>query len=636
MFQDSKVFVSGGAGVIGTALVERLLSQGARVFVADLKPRPSDWPASVRYRQGDLNTITLQELAGFAPDFVFHLAATFERSVETPEFWDENDRHNVRLSHHLMGLVKQLPSVRKVIFASSYLIYNQDLYTFDAPAETPVSLKEEDPIYPRNLCGAAKLLHEIELQFLSHFSASRFKTVSARIYRVYGKNSRDVISRWIQALLRGETLQVYRKEGMFDYVYAEDVAEGLLRLGASDAEGIVNLATGRARRVSEVLDILRQHFPEMKTVDMPSDIRYEASQADVSRLQSTVGWKPDRQLEDVIPLLIEHYRKATEAAPEPDKLEQQRAVLVSSVSRKVPLVQMVREAIHKLGASWEVVGGDLNPNCIGSHFVDRFWHMPPIRELRVDQLIEFCHEQGVRYIVPTRDGELPYFAAHRDALKQAGISVMISEPDVVDRCLDKLRFYRETAQWGFPAIPTSDRLQAIAGDRIVVKERFGAGSRGNGINLSRAQAEAHAETLQEPIFQPYIEGYEVSADCYVDRDRQCKGVVLRTRDETAYGESQVTTTFRNESLERMIGDLAVKLGIYGHAVFQFFVDRSGKCHIIECNPRLGGASRLSLAYGLDSLYWFLLESQGESLRDYPFVRSGKDKRLIRYAEDRIE
>jgi len=45
---------------------------------------------------------------------------------------------------------------------------------------------------------------------------------------------------------------------------------------------------------------------------------------------------------------------------------------------------------------------------------------------------------------------------------------------------------------------------------------------------------------------------------------------------------------------------------------------------------------LSLAYGLDSLYWFLLESQGESLRDYPFVRSGKDKRLIRYAEDRIE
>src|SRR5690606_35695036 len=102
----------------------------------------------------------------FAPEFVFHLAATFERSTETPEFWDENDRHNVRLSHHLMGLVKQVSSVRKVVFASSYLIYNPDLYTFDAPAETPVTLKEEDPIHPRNLCGAAKLLHEIELQFL--------------------------------------------------------------------------------------------------------------------------------------------------------------------------------------------------------------------------------------------------------------------------------------------------------------------------------------------------------------------------------------------------------------------------------------------------------------------------------------
>ncbi len=635
MYNNRKVFVSGGAGVIGTALVERLVSQGAQVLVGDLKPRPSGWDAAIRYRQGDLNFVTLQELAEFAPEYVFHLAATFERSVETAEFWDENDKHNVRLSHHLMGLVKQLPSVRKVIFTSSYLIYNQERYQFDSPAEHPTILNERDPIYPRNLCGAAKLLHEIELQFLSEFSVSKFKTVSARIYRVYGRNSRDIVSRWIQALLRGETIQVYRKEGLFDYVYANDVAEGLLRLGASEAEGIVNLATGRARRVEEVLDILRLYFPDMKSVEQPSDIPYEASQADIAALEAATGWKPSRQLEDTIPELIEHYRSALRAAAEETVSPTSNGILISSVSKKVPLIQTVRDAVNKMGADIELVGGDLDANCIGGHFVDRFWPMPPIRELSVEQLVRYCKEHRIRHIIPTRDGELDYYASHRTTLAAEGISVMVSDREAIGRCLDKLIFYECASQWGFPAIPTSERLQDLPGERFVVKERFGAGAKGNGINLSRLEAEHHAQTLLNPIFQPYVEGYEVSADLYMDREGACKGVVLRTRDETAYGESQVTTTFRNESLERMIGELAAKLGLYGHAVIQFIVDRSGKCHMIECNPRLGGASRLSLAYGLDSLYWFLLESQGVSIKEYPFTRSSTDKRLIRYAEDRI-
>ena len=62
-------------------------------------------------------------------------------------------------------------------------------------------------------------------------------SVSARIFRVYGRGSRDVVSRWIRSLTQAPDLPltVFRKEGRFDYVYAGDVAEGLLRLGASDA-----------------------------------------------------------------------------------------------------------------------------------------------------------------------------------------------------------------------------------------------------------------------------------------------------------------------------------------------------------------------------------------------------------------
>src|SRR5262252_1245230 len=112
--RDKKVFVSGGAGVIGQEMIPRLLRRGATVMVGDLKPRPASFPVQVQYRQGDLNHITDAELRAFSPDMFIHLAATFERSAETEGFWDENFQHNVRLSHHLMSIAKELPGLERV------------------------------------------------------------------------------------------------------------------------------------------------------------------------------------------------------------------------------------------------------------------------------------------------------------------------------------------------------------------------------------------------------------------------------------------------------------------------------------------------------------------------------------------
>ena len=60
----------------------------------------------VLYRQGDLNFITQQELDSFNPEVFIHLAATFERSVETYEHWEENFLHNIKLSNHMMTLMR--------------------------------------------------------------------------------------------------------------------------------------------------------------------------------------------------------------------------------------------------------------------------------------------------------------------------------------------------------------------------------------------------------------------------------------------------------------------------------------------------------------------------------------------------
>ena len=74
----TRVFVSGGSGVIGMELIPKLCALGAQVLVGDLKPRPKSFSKDVQYRQGDLNTMTAQEFEAFAPDLFIHLAATFE------------------------------------------------------------------------------------------------------------------------------------------------------------------------------------------------------------------------------------------------------------------------------------------------------------------------------------------------------------------------------------------------------------------------------------------------------------------------------------------------------------------------------------------------------------------------------
>lgn len=624
-----RYFVSGAAGVIGRELVAMLEARGDAVLAADLKPRPAAFSKSVVYRQGDLNAMTTDELAAFAPDVFIHLAATFERSTETYAFWEENFWHNVRLSHHLMTIAKDLPSLRRVVFASSYLIYDRALYEFDLEPASPTRLAEDAPVAPRNLTGMAKLAHEIELQFLAGFRGDAFGTVCARIYRGYGCNSRDVISRWIRDLLAGKPIRVYREEGRFDYIYARDTAEGLLRLAESTHTGILNLGTGRARRVSDVVDVLREHFPGMHAISEDSSIRFEASQADTRLLRKTLDWVPTTTLEDAIPQMIAFERRQL-ASPSPARLH---GVLVTSAAAKTSMVEAVRNAARKLHPDIRVVAGDLDANAPARFVADAFWEMPRTTSADLQALLDGCRMHGVGTVVPSRDGELLFWAEHREPFAREGIDVVVSPPESVRNCIDKLAFSAFGQREGLPFIPAAERIDDIGPGPYVVKERFGAGSRSIGIGLDRASALEHARSLESPIFQPLMTGTEISIDAWVARDHRVKGVVLRTRDRVVDGESKVTTTFRNEAIEAEATRILEALQLRGPIVMQAFVDAAGHLHVIECNARFGGASTTAIAAGLDSLFWSLLESHGGDVDDAPFRRISGEVRQLRVQRD---
>ena len=632
--KNKKVFVSGGAGVIGRELVSLLIKEGATVWVGDLKKRPDSFPGSVIYRQGDLNTLTRNEVEKFSPEIVFHLAATFERSEESYGFWKENYEHNLKLSHHLMSMLKDEKSLKSVVFASSYLIYDSSLYLKETPWLKPCRLSEGTAVSPRNLTGAAKLMHEVELKFLETFFGEHCRFIMARIFRGYGKGSRDIISRWVRDLLSHKPIYLYGKEGQFDYIYAKDSAEGLMRLAlCEEASGVYNLGTGQSRKVSEVADLLKKFFPEAVVVEKEDKILYEASEADMTKTKAVLNWSPSIKLEESIPSIITYEQKQMERSLERDQLPS--GILITSLSKKVPLIKALRKAAGKCFNAYVLWGADSDAHCIGRNFVDCFWEMPLLENLTIEDLINFCQSHGIRYIIPTRDAELVYFSKHKQLLEEHEVFVMVSSPKSVHLCLDKWALYENLVSKEVLVPDTMLNLDDGSWGFYVVKERFGAGSQSLSVKVDRETAKQKANALRAPLFQQYIQGKEFSADVYVDCQGKTKGVVLRSRDYVVGGESQMTTTFSDESLEQKVSDLVESLGLYGHLVVQGIIQEDEKVFFIEVNARFGGASTLSLCAGLDSFYWFFIESMGGDIKEIPFIREAQPQRLLRYPKDSI-
>ncbi len=309
---------------------------------------------------------------------------------------------------------------------------------------------------------------------------------------------------------------------------------------------------------------------------------------------------------------------------------QQKNVLITSISKKIPLINAVRKGLNKVGLNIQLYGGDISDRCLGKYFVDVFWEMPKLSDLTPDELLAYCKSNNIGLIIPTRDGELSYFASIKDYLSESGVIVMVSDKKYLKECLDKFAFSQLSK---VKAIPTALDIESLKVDRYVVKERYGAGSKSIGINLTKLEALEHAETLYEPIFQPYLSGTEVSVDAYITSTGFVKGIIMRRRELVIEGESKVTSTFRDEVLENIFSEIIESLKLSGHIILQAFIGEDNDVHVIECNARFGGASTLSLKAGLDSFYWAYLESQGVSIDGYPFTISPKEIKQVRHPQD---
>ena len=148
-------------------------------------------------------------------------------------------------------------------------------------------------------------------------------------------------------------------------------------------------------------------------------------------------------------------------------------VLITSASAKVLLVRSFREA----GA--RVVAIDSNPASAALYEADAGYLAPKLTDDGVDGVLaDLCRREGVDLLVPTRDGELSFFAERTRFFEASGTRVVVSSLDAVTACLDKRRFIEECSRigvpvphtWPYPGNP--DRWPVFA------RPRFAAGGQG--------------------------------------------------------------------------------------------------------------------------------------------------------------
>jgi UDP-glucose 4-epimerase len=309
-----RALVTGGAGFIGSTLVDALVHAGHEVSVVDdlSRGRREQVSAQATLHVLDICDPALETVIGEArPEVVFHQAAQIDvrRSLSEPLF---------DTSVNVLGSVNLLQAcagagVRRVVFASS----GGAIYGDTDAIPTP----EGHGAYPASLYGAAKQCGEIYGNVYARLYGIEF--VALRYANVYGPRQdphgeAGVVAIFAERLLRGEA-PVINGDGTQtrDYVFVDDVVRANLMAAATDTLGAYNIGTGTETDVLTIHRLLAaaagNQLPPRHGAAKPGEQR--RSCLDVSLAHQVLGWTPAVDLGEGLSQTIDFFRATAPALP---------------------------------------------------------------------------------------------------------------------------------------------------------------------------------------------------------------------------------------------------------------------------------------------------------------------------------
>ncbi len=363
----ASVLVTGGAGFIGSHLVDALVARGDHVLAVDnltpqVHPQKPDYlNPEAEYRFRDLREKGVIEDALREAEIVYHLAAAVGVGQSMYRIADYVDANTAATAQVLQHLVDGRSDVGRLVVASSMSLYGEGAYACpeDGPIEPPlrdeaqlrghewelrcpscgrelqpVPTPESKPLDPTSIYAITK--RDQEEMSLTIGRAYGIPTVALRFFNAHGprqalSNPYTGVCAIFQSRIQNGKPPLIFEDGRQtrDFVSVHDVVRALLLAGGRSAaeDHAINVGTGRATSVLDVADALLKIYdsdltPQVENKYRAGDVRH--CYADISRAKKLLGYEPRVSLEDGLREFVEWSR---DQQPE-DRVEEAHRELV--------------------------------------------------------------------------------------------------------------------------------------------------------------------------------------------------------------------------------------------------------------------------------------------------------------------
>ena len=312
---NTSFLVTGGAGFIGSNLVEALLKKNCFVRVLDnfstgKRKNIEQFLKNPKFQliEGDIRNFSICNTACCNIDYILHEAAfgSVPKSIKFPQLYEDI---NIKGMLNILVAARD-NNIKKVVYASSSSVYG-DNYTLP---------KKEDFIgMPLSPYALTKRVDELYASLFS--SVYNLQTIGLRYFNVFGKNQDPdsqysaVIPKFIKSILTGVTPTI-NGDGSYsrDFTYIENIIEANLKACVSDKSlsgEVFNRGCGDTITLNKLYSILSSslnfNLPPIYGPNRPGDIPH--SNADITKAKKLLGYSPSYSFEDGIKLTLNWYKK---------------------------------------------------------------------------------------------------------------------------------------------------------------------------------------------------------------------------------------------------------------------------------------------------------------------------------------
>jgi len=305
-----KILITGGAGFIGSHLVDKLVVDHELTILDNLSTGKIENLQShleqekINFIKGDITNTETVKKAVKGMDAIIHLAAltSVPESIRKPLIYNKVNTIGT------LKLVRQAAKskVKQIIFSSSAAVYGNPIY---------LPIKETHPLKPLSPYAASKIAAENYLKTYSNLY--KIKATILRIFNAYGPRQTlsqyaGVITIFINNALKGKPLRIFGDGYQVrDFIYIEDVVEAFKLALEAKRTATYNIATGKPTKIitlAETIKELTQTKSQITfTKPRKGDIRY--SYADITKAQNELGFQPKTTLKEGLKKTIEKWSK---------------------------------------------------------------------------------------------------------------------------------------------------------------------------------------------------------------------------------------------------------------------------------------------------------------------------------------